>query len=117
MCANFREHWGSQGQANQCHTAGCEHPLHRDGIQEGATEIVGGLRNVLFAVQQLHDEGAGVDLKRLVDDVCTVGPGRITQLLCRKCNPAGGQGGRTYKDAKSVKARPALKDRFRLQQD
>jgi hypothetical protein len=116
MCANYRELWANQGHANECHTEGCEHPL-RDGNNRGATEIMGGLHNILFAVEQLHDEGAGVDLKRLVDDVCTVGPDRLTRLLCTYCNPVGGQSGRTFTDPASVAARPALMDRFRLQQD
>ena len=63
MTANYRELWGSEGQANECHAEGCTRPI-RVGNDRGATEIMGGLRNVLLiAVEQLHDEGAGVDLE------------------------------------------------------
>jgi hypothetical protein len=113
MQSTYRQQWADQATPNKCHTDGCLNPLRMVG-KNAQTEVMGGMRNVLFAVEELFLDGEGVDLKLLLDHVCSVGPGRTTQFLCTVCNPPGGQGGMTKTDKRSVAARPALKLRFRL---
>jgi hypothetical protein len=77
----WAEHWISQADKNVCHAEGCTRPWQNGG-DRGGTEVTGGLRNILFAVAQLHSEGEGVDLKLLFDSCLGVGTGNITQFLC-----------------------------------
>jgi hypothetical protein len=75
---------------------------------------VGGLRNILYAVSLLHAQGAGVNIKVVVDFILDVGPGKTTQFLCTECNPHGGQSGRRLGEAQSVNERDGLMERFRM---
>jgi hypothetical protein len=54
-----------------------------------------------------------VNLKLFIDSMLDVGPGKITQFLCKDCNPGGGQKGRRREEADSVQQRQDLMDRFR----
>jgi hypothetical protein len=113
----MRKTWGAlwieQGDKNKCHTEGCTNPI-RDGGNRGGTEVTGGMRNILAAVDQLYSEGDGVDLKLVIDSVLDVGKGKITRFLCTHCNPHGGQAGRKLNSQQSIDARPALMNLFRL---
>jgi hypothetical protein len=58
-----------------------------------------------------------VNLKLFIDSMLDVGPGKITQFLCKDCNPHGGQKGRQRGDADSVQQREDLKYKYLREKD
>jgi hypothetical protein len=56
---SWRQHWVTEAGKNACHAANCPNPIWAGGCR-GGTEVIGGLRNILYAaVALLHSQGEG----------------------------------------------------------